>query len=96
MRQNWYKGGKMQNYIEERIFDIFKEYLFRDLTQCEEPLSESIFGEKIALLPAEAYFLLAKIEEVFSIKFSNNVVTEKRFNYLGDIVEEICKCLNEK
>lgn len=84
----------MQNHIEEKVFNIFREYLFRDLTQCEDPLSESIFGEKIALLPAEAYFLLTKIEEEFSIKFSNNVVIERRFNYLGDIVEEIRKCLD--
>ena len=84
----------MQNHIEEKVFNIFREYLFRDLTQSEDPLSESICGEKIALLPAEAYFLLTKIEEEFSIKFSNNVVIERRFNYLGDIVEEIRKCLD--
>ena len=86
----------MQNYIEERVFNIFREYLFRDLTQCEDPLSESIFGEKIALLPAEAYFLLVKIEEEFSIKFSNDVVIERRFIYLRDIVKEIGKCLDIK
>jgi acyl carrier protein len=85
----------MQDYIEKKVFNIFREYLFRDLTQCENPLSESIFGEKIALLPAEAYFLLVKIEEEFSIKFSNDVVVEKRFNYLKDIVEEIGKCLTK-
>lgn len=85
----------MQKYIEEKVFNIFREYLFRDLTQCENPLSESIFGEKIALLPAEAYFFLLKIEEEFSIKFSNNVVIERRFNYLMDIVEEIGKCLDK-
>lgn len=85
----------MQKYIEEKVFNIFREYLFRDLTQCENPLSESIFGEKIALLPAEAYFFLLKIEEEFSIKFSNNVVIERRFNYLRDIVEEIGKCLGK-
>ncbi|TGY95320.1 hypothetical protein E5329_15575 [Petralouisia muris] len=85
----------MQKYIEEKVFNIFREYLFRDLTQCENPLSESIFGEKIALLPAEAYFFLLKIEEEFSIKFSNNVVIERRFNYLRDIVEEIGKCLDK-
>ncbi|MDE7425624.1 MAG: hypothetical protein K2N51_18345 [Lachnospiraceae bacterium] len=86
----------MQNYIEKKVFNIFREYLFRDLTQCENPLSESIFGEKIALLPAEAYFFLLKIEEEFSIKFSNDVVIERRFNYLGDIVEEIGKCLDRQ
>lgn len=85
----------MQGNIEEKVFEIFREYLFRDLTQCEDPLSESIFGEKIALLPAEAYFLLVKIEEEFSIKFSNDVVIERRFNYLKDIVEEIGKCLEK-
>ena len=85
----------MQKYIEEKVFNIFREYLFRDLTQCENPLSESIFGEKIALLPAEAYFFLLKLEEEFSIKFSNNVVIERRFNYLRDIVEEIGKCLDK-
>ncbi len=85
----------MQNYIEEKVFNIFREYLFRDLTKCENPLSESIFGEKIALLPAEAYFFLLKIEEEFSIKFSNDVVIERRFNYLGDIVEEIGKRLDK-
>ncbi len=85
----------MQGYIEEKVFNIFREYLFRDLTQCEDPLSESIFGEKIALLPAEAYFLLVKIEEEFSIKFSNEVVVERKFNYLKDIVEEIGKCLEK-
>lgn len=84
----------MQNYIEEKVFNIFREYLFRDLTQCEDPLSESIFGEKIALLPAEAYFLLVKLEEVFSIKFPNDVVVQRKFNYLGDIVEQICECLD--
>lgn len=52
----------MQGDIEEKVFEIFRKYLFRDLTQCEDPFSESIFGEKIALLPAEAYFLLVKIE----------------------------------
>ena len=72
----------MQGDIEEKVFEIFRKYLFRDLTQCEDPFSESIFGEKIALLPAEAYFLLVKIEEEFSIKFSNDVVIERRFNYL--------------
>lgn len=86
----------MQNYIEERVFNIFREYLFRDLTQCEDPLSESIFGEKIALLPAEAYFLLVKLEEVFSIKFSNDVVVQRRFNYLKDILEEISHCLDKQ
>lgn len=85
----------MQGDIEEKVFEIFRKYLFRDLTQCEDPLSESIFGEKIALLPAEAYFLLVKIEEEFSIKFSNDVVIERRFNYLKDIVEEIGKCLEK-
>ena len=85
----------MQGNIEEKVFDIFKKYLFRDLTQCGDPLAESIFGEKIALLPAEAYFLLVKIEEEFSIKFSNDVVVERRFNYLKDIVEEIGKCLEK-
>lgn len=85
----------MQGDIEEKVFEIFRKYLFRDLTQCEDPLSESIFGEKIALLPAEAYFLLVKIEEEFSIKFSNDVVVERRFNYLKDIVEEIGKCLEK-
>lgn len=85
----------MQGNIEEKVFEIFRKYLFRDLTQCEDPLSESIFGEKIALLPAEAYFLLVKIEEEFSIKFSNDVVVERRFNYLKDIVEEIGKCLEK-
>lgn len=85
----------MQGNIEEKVFEIFRKYLFRDLTQCEDPLSESIFGEKIALLPAEAYFLLVKIEEEFSIKFSNDVVVERRFNYLKDIVEEIGKCLDK-
>ncbi len=84
----------MQNYIEEKVFNIFREYLFRDLAQCEDPLSESIFGEKIALLPAEAYFLLVKLEEVFSIKFPNDVVLQRKFNYLGDIVEQICECLD--
>ena len=52
----------MQGDIEEKVFEIFRKYLFRDLTQCEDPFSESIFGEKIALLPAEAYFLLVKIK----------------------------------
>lgn len=85
----------MQGNIEEKVFEIFRKYLFRDLTQCEDPLSESIFGEKIALLPTEAYFLLVKIEEEFSIKFSNDVVVERRFNYLKDIVEEIGKCLEK-
>ena len=85
----------MQGNIEEKVFEIFRKYLFRDLTQCEDPLSESIFGEKIALLPAEAYFLLVKIEEEFSVKFSNDVVVEGRFNYLKDIVEEIGKCLKK-
>ncbi|EOS23359.1 hypothetical protein C806_02864 [Lachnospiraceae bacterium 3-1] len=85
----------MQGDIEEKVFEIFRKYLFRDLTQCEDPFSESIFGEKIALLPAEAYFLLVKIEEEFSIKFSNDVVIERRFNYLKDIVEEIGKCLEK-
>ncbi len=85
----------MQGDIEEKVFEIFRKYLFRDLTQCEDLFSESIFGEKIALLPAEAYFLLVKIEEEFSIKFSNDVVIERRFNYLKDIVEEIGKCLEK-
>ena len=39
----------MQGDIEKKVFEIFRKYLFRDLTQCEDPFSESIFGEKIAL-----------------------------------------------
>lgn len=87
---------KMQEYITEKLFDLFEKSLFRDLNQWDNPLLESIFGEKIALLPTEAYYLLVSIEEKFNIKFAKEVVINGTFNYVGDIVMEIEDCLNKK
>lgn len=75
--------------IEEKVVDIFKNRMFRDLSKCNNPFSLSIFGTEIGLQPSEAMFLLFELEKEFGIRFSDNVVTEYKFSILGDIVQAI-------
>lgn len=82
--------------VTDKVVDIFREYLFRDLTKNDNFINENIFGENIALLPAEAYFLLVQLEKEFGIKFDNHVITEYRFKTVGNIVAEIQNCLDGK
>ena len=86
----------MQTEILKKITDIFREDMFRDLTKCNALLSENIFGERIALLPAEAYFLLVRLEEEFQIRFPKEVITEYRFQTVGSIISEIEKEILKK
>lgn len=79
----------MQDKIIKKIIDIFREYMFRDLTQCDDLLSENIFGKKIALQPSEAYYLVVSIEREFKILFPKEAITEYRFQTIGGIVHEI-------
>ena len=85
----------MQDNIIERITNIFREEMFRDLTKCNNVLEEDIFGENIALLPAEAYYLLVRLEREFGIRFPNETGTEYRFRTIGSIAEEIEKELSK-
>lgn len=78
--------------IVDKLVVIFRDKLYRDLTKCENVLVESIFGNNIALLPAEAYFLMLEIEKEFDIYFPYDVVENRQFNILGDIV----KCIQSE
>lgn len=42
---------------------VKKEYIFRDLTKNDNFMNENIFGENIALLPAEAYFCSSSLKK---------------------------------
>lgn len=86
----------MQKKILEDVTKIFEESLFRDLSSCKEPMKENIFGNNIALLPAEAYFLMVKLEKHFDISFPDDVIFDYKFQSIGEIVGEIEKCLHEK
>lgn len=95
MKQNSCNGGNfIMGLIEEKVKEIFEQKLFRDLNKCEDWLNESIFGDKIALLPSEAAYLLYEIEEEFNIRLSNDVIIQYRFNILYDIITEIENCTN--
>lgn len=86
----------MREKIFENVSKIFEECLFRDLKSCPNPMDEHIFGDMIALLPAEAYYLLMTLEREFDIKFSDDVIFDYRFQVIRDIVCEIEKCIDEK
>lgn len=85
-----------KNKIRERLIEIFRDKLCRDIEKCDNVWEESIFGKNIALLPAEAYFLLIEIEKNFGIKFSYDVISDGRFSVLNDICDSILKLQNEE
>lgn len=80
-----------RNDIKEKIIDIFKNELYRDITKCDDVWEESIFGKNIALLPAEAYFLLSEIERVFEIEISYDMIVNRKFDKLKDILDYVQK-----
>lgn len=82
--------------IEKKISEIFLNQMFRDLSKAENIWKESIFGQVISLLPAEAYYLLTVIEKEFDIEYPVHLIFENKFNILGDIVKQIDLCLKEK
>lgn len=83
-----------KNVIKEKLIGIFRDKLCRDLSRCENIWSESIFGKNIALLPAEAYFLLVEIEKNFGISFSYDIISDGKFSVLDDICNCILKLQN--
>lgn len=83
-----------KNLIKERIIEIFRDKLCRDLSKCDNVWTESIFGNNIALLPAEAYFLLVEIEKNFGIIFSYDAISGGKFSVLNDICDSIWKLQN--
>lgn len=85
-----------KNEIKERLIEIFRDRLCRDLVKCDNVWEESIFGKNIALLPAEAYFLLVEIEKRFCIHFSYDVISDGKFSILNDICDSILKLQNEE
>lgn len=85
-----------KNEIKERLIEIFRDKLCRDLVKCDNVWEESIFGKNIALLPAEAYFLLVEIEKNFGIRVSDNIIFDGKFNFLNDICDSIWKLHNGK
>lgn len=85
-----------KNEIMEKTVVIFREVAFRDLKKDAHVWEKSIFGKDIGIQPAEAYFLLDKIEKEFDIQFSNCFVLDGKFNILQDIIDEIDKCMSEK
>lgn len=85
----------MEN-MKKQILEVFKNSMFRDLSKCEDPFSQSIFGEQIGLLPSEALFLLFELEKEFGIRFPNEVAAEHRFDILNDIVLAVKTQLEEK
>lgn len=78
--------------IEERLIEIFRSKLYRDITKCNNIWKESIFGKNIALLPSEAFFLLHEIEDEFEISFTDDVVFDRKFDKLKDILD----CIQNK
>lgn len=85
-----------KNIIRERLIEIFRDKLCRDIVKCDNVWEESIFGKNIALLPAEAYFLLVEIEKNFGISFSDDIISDGKFNLLNDICDSIWKLQNRK
>ncbi|MDE7322803.1 MAG: hypothetical protein K2N73_08685 [Lachnospiraceae bacterium] len=85
-----------KNIIRERLIEIFRDKLCRDIVKCDNVWEESIFGKNIALLPAEAYFLLVEIEKNFGINFSDDIISDGKFNLLNDICDSIWKLQNGK
>ena len=82
--------------IREKLIEIFREKLCRDIAKCDNVWEESIFGNNIALFPAEAYFLLVEIEKNFGISFSYDIISDGKFNFLDDICDSIWKLQNEE
>ena len=90
------KSSEGASEIKERLIEIFRDRLCRDLVKCNNVWEESIFGKNIALLPAEAYFLLVEIEKNFGVRVSDNIIFDGKFNFLNDICDSIWKLQNEE
>ncbi|GFI22986.1 hypothetical protein IMSAGC011_01763 [Lachnospiraceae bacterium] len=80
-----------KNLVKEKLIEIFKDKLFRDIAKHDNIWEESIFGKSIALLPTEAYFLLIEIEKNFGIRFSYEDISNGKFSTLKDICDSILK-----
>lgn len=76
--------------LKQEIIDLIAEKMGTDKKRLEKYASEnSLMDEKIGLQPRDLLTLFFLLQQRYKVKFEENDIINKRFDYLENIAEAI-------
>lgn len=81
-----------RNDVVDKINAVIKDKLLIDLNiLSDEDKSISLLSSKIGLRPRDLVAIFKELESAFDINFTNEDVTESRFDIYNNIVDSVMK-----